>query len=170
MKHVLMIIIPFILAAGAVYGVSLGGEYIVMPAEKRITSLPSSADSALKKREQALALISSIPTVKRDGFTMRPIDDSGLIAQFDNSAVYERLAELENSQGGSVSLKEDTDSPPQYKINSILKGEDRTFAVINGKIYHRGDKISEDEKIARIETRRILLKGKWGERWIAVNF
>jgi hypothetical protein len=101
---------------------------------------------------------------------MRPIDDSGLIAQFDNSAVYEKLAELENSQGGSVSLKEDTDNPPQYKINSILKGEDRTFAVINGKIYHRGDKISEDEKIARIETRRILLKGKWGERWIAVNF
>ncbi|QAR31845.1 hypothetical protein EP073_00025 [Geovibrio thiophilus] len=172
-KEILMVLIPLVIAAGAVYGVALGGEYLVMPAEKRISHLPSSADNALRAySDQAFRLSSAALPGKTERFTLRPLDDEGLLAQFDNSEIYEKLAAQESaaSAEGAAEKKEDPDAPPKYRISSILRGEDRTFAVINGKIYHRGDKISADEHIARIETRRILLKGKWGDRWIAVNF
>ncbi len=172
-KEILMIVLPFVIAFGAVYGVSLGGEYLTMPAKKRIERLPSSADSALTAySEQAFRLSGAVLPAKTERFALRPPDDGGLIAQFDNSGIYEKLAEAEASspEEAAAAVREEPEGPPKYRISSILKGEDRTFAVINGKIYHRGDKISEDEQIARIETRRILLKGKWGDRWIAVNF
>lgn len=171
-KEILMIALPFVIAFGAVYGVSLGGEYLIMPAEKRIERLPSSADSALRAySDQAFRLSSAALPEKTERFTLRPLDDGGLIAQFDNSDIYEKLAAEEDAgHAEAAAVREEPEGPPKYRISSILKGEDRTFAVINGKIYHRGDKISEDEHIARIDTRRILLKGKWGDRWIAVSF
>ncbi|MGE4497350.1 MAG: hypothetical protein AB7E48_05675 [Deferribacterales bacterium] len=171
-KEILMIVLPFVIAFGAVYGVSLGGEYLTMPAKKRIERLPSSADSALTAySEQAFRLSGAVLPAGTEHFTLRPPDDGGLIAQFDNSDIYEKLAAAEaSSPEEAAAVREEPEGPPKYRISSILKGEDRTFAVINGKIYHRGDKISGDEQIARIETRRILLKGKWGDRWIAVNF
>ena len=55
--------------------------------------------------------------------------------------------------------------PPQYKISFIYIGKNR-YTIINGRLYREGDMISPDEKIVRISKNGVLLKGKWGERWI----
>ena len=55
--------------------------------------------------------------------------------------------------------------PPFYKISFIYIGRSR-YTIINGKLYREGDRISPDEKIVRISKNGVLLKGKWGERWI----
>jgi len=55
--------------------------------------------------------------------------------------------------------------PPYYKISFVYIGKNR-YTIINGKLYREGEKISPDEKIVRISKDGVLLKGKWGERWI----
>ena len=57
------------------------------------------------------------------------------------------------------------ESPPQYKISFIYIGKDR-YVIINGKLLKEGENISRDEKIIKIYRDGVLLKGKWGERWI----
>ncbi len=55
--------------------------------------------------------------------------------------------------------------PPFYKINFIYIGKNR-YTIINGKLYTEGERISPEEKIVRISKNGVLLRGKWGERWI----
>ncbi|WP_457641188.1 hypothetical protein [Persephonella sp.] len=62
--------------------------------------------------------------------------------------------------------KKVTEPPPNYKISFIYIGINKRFAIINGKLYRENDRISKDERIIRIERNKILLFGKWGERWI----
>ncbi|WP_457634558.1 hypothetical protein [Persephonella sp.] len=55
--------------------------------------------------------------------------------------------------------------PPFYKISFIYIGKNR-YTIINGKLFTEGEKVSPEEKIVRISKEGVLLKGKWGERWI----
>ncbi len=55
--------------------------------------------------------------------------------------------------------------PPFYKVSFIYIGTNR-YTIINGKLYSEGDRISPEERIIKISKEGVLLKGKWGERWI----
>ncbi len=57
------------------------------------------------------------------------------------------------------------EKPPQYKISFIYIGNSR-YAIINGRLLKEGENISKDEKVIKIHKNGILLKGRWGERWI----
>ena len=65
-----------------------------------------------------------------------------------------------------TSDKKIKEPPPEYKVNFIYIGINKKFVMINGKLFRENDRISKDERIIKIEKDRILLKGKWGERWI----
>ncbi|WP_293446076.1 hypothetical protein [Persephonella sp.] len=62
-------------------------------------------------------------------------------------------------------IKTPEQPPPFYKISFIYIGKSR-YTIINGKLYTEGDKVSPEERIVRISKEGVLLKGKWGERWI----
>ena len=55
--------------------------------------------------------------------------------------------------------------PSFYKISFIYIGKNR-YTIINGKLYTEGERISPEEKIIKITKNGVLLRGKWGERWI----
>ncbi|WP_457627668.1 hypothetical protein [Persephonella sp.] len=55
--------------------------------------------------------------------------------------------------------------PPAYRISFIYIGNG-SYAIINGRLYKEGDRISPDEKIIKISPDGVLLRGKWGDRWI----
>jgi hypothetical protein len=167
-REAALILVPLIISGWIFYGAYLGSSYLLRPDIKNITSAPDSADAPLYKvRTLAQRLVDTDFSKQTGQFSLSPIDERNFLASFDNSETYKQFSEA--SESSTETIIED-DTPPRYKVSSIIKGEDRTFAVINGKIYRRGDKISENEVIARIDSRRILLRGKWGDRWIYVNF
>ncbi|WP_457639301.1 hypothetical protein [Persephonella sp.] len=55
--------------------------------------------------------------------------------------------------------------PPQYRISFIYIGKEK-YTIIDGKLYSEGDRLPSDEKIIKITKSGVLLKGRWGERWI----
>ncbi|NPA58428.1 MAG: hypothetical protein GXN94_03935 [Aquificae bacterium] len=57
------------------------------------------------------------------------------------------------------------EQPPQYKVSFIYIGKGR-YAIINGKLYKEGDILPSDEKIVKITKNGVLIKGKWGDRWL----
>lgn len=59
---------------------------------------------------------------------------------------------------------------PKYLVSSIFVGKIRQFAVINDKVVKIGDKLSYGEEIINIKDGKILVKGKWGDRWLFVNY
>ncbi|MBK3331624.1 hypothetical protein GWK41_00925 [Persephonella atlantica] len=60
---------------------------------------------------------------------------------------------------------QEEEKPPRYLISFIYIGKSR-YVIINGKLLKEGENVSKDEKIVKIYTDGVLLKGKWGERWI----
>ncbi|MDQ7056696.1 MAG: hypothetical protein Q9M89_09710 [Persephonella sp.] len=60
---------------------------------------------------------------------------------------------------------QEMEKPPQYTISFIYIGKGR-YVIINGKLLKEGENISKNEKIIKIYRDGVLLKGKWGERWI----
>jgi len=56
-------------------------------------------------------------------------------------------------------------NPPDYTVSFIYIGRNK-YAIINGKLYSEGEILPSDEKIIRITKRGVLLKGKWGDRWL----
>lgn len=167
-REAALVTVPLIISGWIFYGAYLGSSFMLKPALKNISGAPSSAESPLYKvRPLAEKLTSADFSRQTEEFTLRPVDERSFFASLDNSETYTQFSEAASASPGTQTTE---DTPPRYKVSSILKGDDRTFAVINGKIYRRGDKISENEEILRIDTRRILLRGKWGDRWIYVNF
>lgn len=167
-REAALVIVPLIISGWFFYGTYLGSSLMTGDTRKSITEAPQKADSPLdRSRAFALKLTGTDLSEHGKEFSLRPIDERSFLTLLDNSETYTQFSETARASP-DTQITEDT--PPRYKVSSILKGEDRTFAVINGKIYRQGDKISENEEIARIEVRRILLRGKWGERWIYVNF
>ncbi|WP_457644357.1 hypothetical protein [Persephonella sp.] len=65
-----------------------------------------------------------------------------------------------------ITEKKIKEPAPSYRITFIYIGINKRFVMINGKLYRENDRISKDERIKKIEKDRVLLTGKWGERWI----
>lgn len=59
---------------------------------------------------------------------------------------------------------------PKYNIDFIYIGSDRRYVSIGNNLLEIGDKTGNGEVIKNIENDRIQLQGKWGLRWIPVNY
>jgi len=59
---------------------------------------------------------------------------------------------------------------PIYEIGSIFIGDAKRFAVINKTVVKIGEVLPSGEEVADIEEGRVLLKGRWGNRWIYVSY
>jgi len=70
----------------------------------------------------------------------------------------------------SAEVKAELPPAPEYRVSSILVGKVRQFAVINDMVVEIGDKLSYGETITAIKDGQVLVKGKWGERWLFVNY
>ncbi len=83
-----------------------------------------------------------------------------------NISLIEKSLDIVPYKEETISEKKIKEPPPDYKIRFIYIGINKKFVMINGKLYRENDRISKDERIKKIEKDRILLTGKWGERWI----
>ena len=59
---------------------------------------------------------------------------------------------------------------PVYELGSIFLGNVKRFAVINKIVVRVGETLPSGEKVADIKEGKVLLKGRWGNRWIYVNY
>ncbi|HBH87299.1 MAG TPA: hypothetical protein DDY17_06845 [Syntrophaceae bacterium] len=63
-------------------------------------------------------------------------------------------------------------SPPPdatgKRVSFILLHKKRNLAIVDGKLVHEGDLLG-NQKIAKIEKDKILLKGREGEKWLNLD-
>lgn len=59
---------------------------------------------------------------------------------------------------------------PQYIVSSIFEGKTKKYAVIDSKVVRIGETLQTGETVAAIEDGKVLLKGRWGTRWISVKY
>jgi hypothetical protein len=59
---------------------------------------------------------------------------------------------------------------PIHKVTGIFLGEHRKYSIINDKVISLGGRLDSGEVLARIENGKVLLKGKWGERWVYLGY
>ena len=60
--------------------------------------------------------------------------------------------------------------PPTYNIDFIFDGESLKYVSIGNELLQVGDQTLEGEVIKNIENTRVQLQGRWGLRWISINF
>lgn len=75
------------------------------------------------------------------------------------------------AEGSKKALQKAKPGPaPVYKVTGVFVGKLQKFAVVNDKMVKIGDKLKSGEKVTEIQNSRILLKGRWGDRWLYVNY
>jgi len=57
---------------------------------------------------------------------------------------------------------------PPRSLTFILMNAERKIAIINGQVVREGDRF-EGSRIVRIEKTRVLVKGKGGQEWLALQ-
>lgn len=58
--------------------------------------------------------------------------------------------------------------PPPYRLSFTFVGR-KKYAIINGKLFREGERISPHERIVRISEGKVLLSGRWGKRWLILG-
>lgn len=169
-KYIVFIVFSLLASGGLAYCFFLASSYITEPTKKRIEHASVAVESSLAGHKSSITKLYSLSSaVKPERFSLSTYDENRFFSSFDNTLVYEKLSDTLKAE----KLKEGTDeqsSPPVYKISSILVGDGKALAVIDGKIYRKNHKVSENEYIKHIDARKILFDGKWGERWVFVTF
>jgi len=56
----------------------------------------------------------------------------------------------------------------EKRLSFILINQKRKLAIFDGKLVHEGD-VLNDQKIARIEKNKILLRSREGEKWLKLD-
>lgn len=59
---------------------------------------------------------------------------------------------------------------PVYAIDFVFVGEAEKYISLGNLLLEIGDKTPRGEVIKNIETNRVQLQGKWGLRWVPVNY
>lgn len=59
---------------------------------------------------------------------------------------------------------------PNYNINFVFVGQDRSYITIGDSLLEIGDATPKGEVVKNIEANRVQLQGKWGLRWVPVNY
>lgn len=65
--------------------------------------------------------------------------------------------------------KEQEKPPPSYTLSFVFLGPEGNYAIINGKVFREGDRVSPDERIVKITKEGVVLEGRWGRRWLYIN-
>jgi hypothetical protein len=65
--------------------------------------------------------------------------------------------------------KAQPDKPPSYVLRFTFIGEKRRYAIINDMLVNEGHTLPSGEKVVKITRKRVLLRGRWGERWISIS-
>lgn len=60
--------------------------------------------------------------------------------------------------------------PPVYSIDFVLVGNGEKYVSLGNKLLQIGDKTARGEVIKNIEVNRVQLQGRWGLRWVSVNY
>ncbi len=61
------------------------------------------------------------------------------------------------------------EKPPYYKLIFTLIGARKKYAIIDGRLFTEGDRISPYERVEQIREKKVLLSGKWGKRWLFIG-
>jgi len=72
---------------------------------------------------------------------------------------------ITTSQKNNSITTENKEPPPSYKISFIYIGNHK-YVIIDNKLYKEGDTLPSSEKIVKITKSGVLLRGKWGDRWV----
>lgn len=59
---------------------------------------------------------------------------------------------------------------PTYNVDFVFVGNDMSYISLGGNLLEIGDTTPKGEVIRNIENNRIQLQGKWGLRWVSVNY
>ncbi len=59
--------------------------------------------------------------------------------------------------------------PPSYTLSFVFLGPEGNYAIINGRVFKEGDRVSPDERIVKITKEGVVLEGRWGRRWLYIN-
>jgi hypothetical protein len=97
--------------------------------------------------------------------------DNLFIMSMKNDIKTEEPAKVaKSSKNKDKDEKQKVEPAPDYSLTTIFRGSKKQFAVVNDKIYRINDSLPSGEKVVLIESGKILLKGKWGKRWLYVKY
>ena len=65
-------------------------------------------------------------------------------------------------------LRKEEAKPPSYRLSFTFLGK-KKYAIINGRLFREGERVSPDERIVRISEGKVLLSGRWGRRWLILG-
>lgn len=85
----------------------------------------------------------------------------------------EKNDRIKKSAGAEITAASDKNKETEaseYSLSSVFIGKKQRFAVINDKIVKNGEILENGETVVRIEESRVLLNGRWGERWLFVKY
>lgn len=150
-KQLFLIIVPYFLIAVSIF----------------------SANFIVDKIKNNLGILINIKFEKFTSFTsipeIKPIETKDIIGIVDKLNIkIESKVKNKETEPQVMQHKKTNGNPPSYTIKLIYIGSYKKYVVINDKLLIEGSKISENEKIVKIEKDRILLDGKWGKRWIYI--
>lgn len=130
----------------------------------RLTPENSEFASAIAKNKNIeLPEAEGYASLLDNGFIKIQRNEHNVVVESVRKSGRDENAEPENRQ-------EEIPPAPDYDVSSIFVGKIRKFAVINDRVVKIGDKLSSGEEIILIENGKVLAKGKWGERWLFVNY
>ncbi len=65
-------------------------------------------------------------------------------------------------------LRKEEAKPPSYRLSFTFLGK-KKYAIINGRLFREGERVSPHERIVRILEGKVLLSGRWGRRWLMLG-
>jgi len=169
--------LPLILLVAAFFiqgiAVDLMQSYIVPELAKTMDVFKVSMGKENEEFAKALANSGGIKNHVRYDYSSA-LQNDFFRSQRNSLEVIIRKESTDNAKTTSdapVSVQEEELPPiPQNRLTTVFIGSSRRYAVIDDKIIKIGDKVNESETLKAIEPGRVLLDGKWGARWLYVNY
>jgi len=88
--------------------------------------------------------------------------------QINDIYVVNKMNESDRSK--SSSSEAPLPPAPEFRVSTIFIGTSRRFAVVNDNVVRIGDALTSGEQVVAIEDGKVLLKGRWGDRWLFVSY
>jgi hypothetical protein len=182
--HYIKVTVPLVLLVAVIMSKGIIQEYVGDFFQKKFNKATSifnvKVDSENKKFVSALLAERKLGQVEvldlghyRDRKFIQSIKNDPDV--FTEKAPAENVLEGTSEETAGVAeeasvVVEPIGNPPIMRVRTIFNGNIRKFAVINDKMYNINSTLPSGETLIGISKGKIQVEGKWGKRWLYVNY